>query len=73
MFRDPDWIQTNDLLLSLPATAFAARTIWGLDYNFTIAGVPRLVSTEPFENRARSARPQIDCFELYLPSKSGNV
>ena len=48
---DPDWIRTNDLLLSLPATAFAAHTmgaVWGLDYIFTIAGVPRIVSTEPF-------------------------
>lgn len=48
---DPDWIRTNGLLLSVPTTtfvAFASGEIWGLDYNFTISGVPRLVSTEPF-------------------------
>jgi len=47
---DPDWIQTNDLLLSLPLRFSPLRflRICGLDYNFTIAGVPRLVSTEPF-------------------------
>ena len=48
---DPDWIQTNDLLLSIPTTTFVApglTGICGLDYNFTITGVPRLVSTEPF-------------------------
>ena len=49
-FRDPDWIRTNDLLLSLPTTGFPASSIGicGLDYIFTIPGVPRVVSTEPF-------------------------
>ena len=47
--REPDWIRTNDLLLSLPATGFPASPwrICGLDYIFTISGVPRVVSTEP--------------------------
>jgi hypothetical protein len=49
---DPDWIQTNDLLLSLPTTTFVAPDddagICGLDYIFTITGVLRVVSTEPF-------------------------
>ena len=51
MSCDPDWIRTNDLLLSLPTTGFPASNlpvgICGLDYIFTISGVPRVVSTEP--------------------------
>jgi hypothetical protein len=51
-FCDPDWIRTNDLLLSLPTTGFPASLpvarLCGLDYIFTISGVPRVVSTEPF-------------------------
>lgn len=27
-FCDPDWIRTNDLLLSLPATGFPAPDLW---------------------------------------------
>jgi len=39
---DPDWIQTNDLLLSLPATAFAAPIgfgVWTITSPFQVCHV----------------------------------
>ena len=69
--RDPDWIQTNDLLLSIPLrfSPLLLYRIWGLDYNFTITGVPRLVSTEPFWNCQRDVFPLIDYSATFLPLK----
>ncbi len=54
MVCDPARARTWNLLLSIPATAFAASEVFfgvcGLDYLFTVSGVSRIVSTEPSYN-----------------------
>ncbi len=67
-FCDPDWIRTNDLLLSLPTTVFTAPSqkkggIWGLDYIFTISGAARVVSTVSNSKNPLQTIPLFpDCF-----------
>ena len=52
-YCDPDWTRTNDLLLSIPLWFSPLPNVSefdGLDYNFTISGATRLVSTELPDN-----------------------
>ena len=47
----PGGIRTPDRRLSLPLWfSPPANTVCSLDYNFTISGATRLVSTEPHDN-----------------------
>lgn len=48
---------------------FRLYGICGLDYNFTIAGVSRLVSTEPFCNLQPDLFSCADYSEMFLPLK----